>query len=409
MLFRFSLYGFLKNQKYYEPFLILFFLNKGLSFFQIGLLVAFREFAVTVMEVPSGALADSFGRRITMALSMAGYIISFMVFSFSKSFSLLFTAMFFFAVGDAFRTGTHKAMIFKWLENSGSLSEKTRVYGYTRSWSKAGTALSSIIAAALVWKSGAYSSVFLFCIPPYVLNLVNLLSYPKDLEGEESGGVSLRGSWEMLKSTLRDAATFKPLRSLIGETMGYEGVHKVTSDYVQPVIQAMALSLPFLAVLSGDRGSASLAGGVYFLLAMIGIFGARLSHRLVRRAESEHRAASLLWTAALLVYLLMIPALLKETYLLVILLFLGLELLQNLWRPLQVGRFDEVSRGSRRATVLSIESQAKSLSAMVYAPILGFLVDRFGLWTAGAAGAIVAVVALWLRRNRNHDSFAETG
>ena len=401
MIFRFSLYGFLKNQKYYEPFLILFLLDKGLSFFQIGLLVAFRELAVTVMEVPSGAMADSCGRRITMALSMAGYIFSFLVFSFSSSFALLVTAMFFFAVGDAFRTGTHKAMIFKWLENHGRLGEKTRVYGYTRSWSKAGTALSSIIAAILVWKSGAYSSVFLFCIPPYLINLINLLSYPKDLEGEESGNFSIRDSWEMLKSTLRDAFTFKPLRGLIGETMGYEGVHKVTSDYVQPVIKSMALALPLLAGLQGHRGSAVLAGGIYFFLALIGIFGARFSHRLVSRSGDEGKTATVLWIYGLTAYLLMVPALLTGSYYLVILLFIALELLQNLWRPLQVGRFDGVSRGSRRATVLSIESQAKSLSAMVYAPILGFLADRLGLWTVGAAGAFVALLALYLRRRVN--------
>lgn len=403
MLFRFSLYGFLKNQKYYEPFLILFFLGKGLSFFQIGLLVAFREFAVTLMEIPSGAMADSHGRRLTMAASMGGYIISFLVFSFSSSFALLFGAMFFFAVGDAFRTGTHKAMIFKWLENNGRLSEKTRVYGYTRSWSKAGTALSSIIAAALVWKSGAYSSVFLFCIPPYLINFVNLISYPEDLEGEESGSTSLRQSWEILKSTIRDAVTLKPLRSLIGETMGYEGVHKVTSDYVQPVIKVMALSIPLLAGLKGDRGSAALAGGIYFLLALIGIFGARFSHRLAAGSGDEHRTASILWISGFWVYLLMIPALLMEWFFAVILLFIGLELLQNLWRPVQVGRFDSVSRGSRRATVLSIESQAKSLSAMVYAPFLGLLADRLGLWAVGAAGAAVAGVVILLRKRRRSD------
>ena len=48
---------------------------------------------------------------------------------------------------------------------------------------------------------------------------------------------------------------------LTGETMGYEGVHKVTSDYVQPVIQSMVLSIPLLANLNGDRGSAAMAGG----------------------------------------------------------------------------------------------------------------------------------------------------
>lgn len=397
MLFRFSLYGFLKNQKYYEPFLILFFIDKGLSFFQIGLLIAFRELAVTIMEIPSGAMADCHGRRLTMAGSMAGYILSFIVFSFSSSIPLLFAAMFFFAIGDAFRTGTHKAMIFKWLENHGRLSEKTKVYGYTRSWSKAGTALSSILAAALVWKSGAYSSVFLFCIPPYLVNLFNLLSYPKDLEGSESGSSSIRDSFEMLKSTLKDAAAFGPLRRLIGETMGYEGVHKVTADYVQPVIAAMALSIPFFSGLRGDRGSAALAGGIYFLLALIGIFGARFSHRFVSWTGSDSRAVFLLWRWGFLAYLLMVPALLMRWYVAAVAIFICLELLQNFWRPLQVGRFDGVSKGSRRATVLSIESQAKSLSAMVYAPMVGFLADRLGLWTVGAAGALVAGTVLILR------------
>ena len=33
LLFRFSLYGFLKNLRFFEPFLILFFRDAGLSFF----------------------------------------------------------------------------------------------------------------------------------------------------------------------------------------------------------------------------------------------------------------------------------------------------------------------------------------------------------------------------------------
>ena len=35
-----------------------------------------------------------------------------------------------------FRGGTHKAMILDWLRAQGRESERTRVYGFTRSWSK---------------------------------------------------------------------------------------------------------------------------------------------------------------------------------------------------------------------------------------------------------------------------------
>ena len=68
MLGRFSLYGFLKNQQYYDPFLILAFRQMELSFFMIGILVAFREVIANLMEIPSGAVADLFGRRKAMIL-----------------------------------------------------------------------------------------------------------------------------------------------------------------------------------------------------------------------------------------------------------------------------------------------------------------------------------------------------
>jgi len=389
MLFRFSLYGFLKNQKYFEPFFILIFLEKGFSFFQIGLLIAFRELAVTVLEVPSGALADSHGRKNCMVASMVGYIASFLFFSLSNSFLVLFLAMFLFAIGDAFRTGTHKAMIFKWLENQNRLTEKTRVYGFTRSWSKTGTALSSIIAAILVYKSGSFSAVFLFCIPPYLINLFNLLSYPRDLEAEDHGVKTIKESAVTLVAVLKETFKFKPLRKLIVETMGFQGVHKVTGDYIQPLIKILAVSIPIFALLQGDKGSAILAGLIYFFLALLGIFGSRFSHKLVSVSGSEDNSVSLLWTSNLICYILLIPFLFKGWFLAAILLFIILEFLQNLWRPIQIGRFDSVSSSSKRATVLSIESQAKSFSAMIYAPILGFGVDYFGLYFVGVIGALV--------------------
>ncbi len=391
MLFRFSLYGFLKNQKYYEPFFILIFLEKGFSFFQIGLLIAFRELAVTILEVPSGALADTHGRRNCMVASMIGYIASFLFFSLSNSFLVLFFAMFLFAIGDAFRTGTHKAMIFKWLENENRLTERTKVYGFTRSWSKTGTALSSIIAAILVYKSGSFSTVFLFCIPPYLINLFNLLSYPEDLEAEDRGLKTIKESAVMLTAIFKETFKFKPLRELIIETMGFQGVHKVTGDYIQPLIKILAVSVPIFAILKGDKGAALLAGLVYFFLALLGIFGSRFSHKLVSASGSEDRSASFLWISNLICYILLIPFLFKGWFLAAILLFIILELLQNLWRPIQIGRFDSVSASSKRATVLSIESQAKSFSAMIYAPILGFGVDNFGLWFVGVTGVIVTL------------------
>ena len=134
MLRRFCLYGFIKNQKYFEPFLYLALLDK-LSFAGVGMLIGFREFCVIVMEAPSGAVADMLGRRRSMIISHVCYIAAFVTFALSTEAWRLFGAMFLFSIGEAFRTGTHKAMIFAWLTRENRGGEKIKIYGQTRGWS----------------------------------------------------------------------------------------------------------------------------------------------------------------------------------------------------------------------------------------------------------------------------------
>ena len=131
--YKFCMYGFLKNLRFFEPFLILFFLEKGLSFFQIGTLYAIREITINILEIPTGIVADSLGRRRTMIFSFIAYIISFIIFYLSAKYLLFVIAILFFAFGDAFRTGTHKAMIFEYLKIKGWNDQKVHYYGHTRS------------------------------------------------------------------------------------------------------------------------------------------------------------------------------------------------------------------------------------------------------------------------------------
>ena len=230
MIKRFSLYGFLKNQRYFEPFIILFFLQSGLSFTQIGFLVAFRELFINLMEIPSGAVADLFGRRRSMILSFVSYIISFAIFGVSGVYWQFLIAMFFFTVGEAFRTGTHKAMIFTWLRIEDRIDEKTRVYGYTRSWSKIGSALSTILAVAMVLLTNNYAYVFLFAIIPYIAGIINFLYYPKELEGQPAEETGIRDIFVHLWECMRSSLVIKQLRRLMVESMSFEGVYKAVDN-----------------------------------------------------------------------------------------------------------------------------------------------------------------------------------
>ena len=282
MLRRFSLYGFFKNQLYYDPFLILAFRQMGLSCFGIGILIAFREMTVTLMEVPSGAVADLFGRRKSMILSFAAYMVSFAAMggaglakmeghiNAGALMPILFGAMAFFAVGDAFRTGTHKAMIFTWLRLQGRESERTKIYGYTRSWSKIGSAVSVVLAAAFVFATSNYVYIFFFSIIPYILNIINFLGYPKELDGDIKKGTTVREVVVHLREALTVSIKQSSLRRLILESMGFEGFFKAAKDYLQPIVELAAVPLT-AALLLGDRldrpqQAAPLVGPVYFVL-----------------------------------------------------------------------------------------------------------------------------------------------
>ncbi len=391
MLFRFSLYGFLKNQTYFEPFLILAFLEKDLSFFQIGLLVGFREVCINIFEIPSGAVADLYGRRRSMIFSFLAYIASFLVFAHSTSFAALLLAMFAFALGDSFRTGTHKAMIFEWLRIQGREDERTRVYGFTRSWSKMGSAVSVVIASGFIFTGARYSDIFLLAIIPYAMNIVNFMGYPSALDGARAADAKIPGVWGHLKESMRTAFTDRPLRGILAESMGYEGTYKVAKDYIQPVIQQAALGLALLAAWEQQQRVAILIGAVYFVLHLLSSFASRGGHRLVRAAGSEEGAAKSLWGATSLIYAALAWGLWAGWESIVIAGFVALAVLQNIWRPVLMSRIDAHSAPGAGATILSVETQSKSLLAMGLAPLVGFCVDVAGLVGVGAAATLITL------------------
>ncbi|MGI9517562.1 MAG: MFS transporter [Pirellulaceae bacterium] len=406
MLTRFCLYGFLKNQRYFEPFFMLALLAQGLSFFWIGVLYATRSLTLNLMEIPSGVLADGWGRRRCMIVSFFAYVLSFTIFAFADNWLWFFPAMVLFGLGDSFRTGTHKAMIFEWLRLQGRENERTRVYGVTRSWSKFGSAISAILAAVFVLWTGDYQKIFLFATIPYLMNIVNFLGYPKELDGlhhQEDGAVplNLNTFWRRTIQTVRSIWQKPSLRHLTAESMAWEGILHSVKDYLQPALIAVVIAVtldqtrpssePVAETVSGsatDPAVVILIGATYTVLFLLSGWASRSSHRVVKSAGSEERAAVRLWRANLVLYLLLGLFDLVGWMVLVALMFVALMVLHNLWRPILISRIDQHADPGRGATVLSIESQAQRFTSMIVAPIVGLAIDRVA---AGSIGHLYPV------------------
>ena len=410
MLFQFSLYGFLKNQKYFQPFMLLFLLAMlRESTILVGWLMFYAKLVQNLFEAPSGALADLAGRRRCMMFSFASYIASFLVFGFSQELWHLFVAMTLFALGEAFRTGTHKAMIFAYLKHEGRTDEKTRYYGKTRSWSKMGSALMAPLAAVLVivvaqFTRGqddaaltAYRCVFLACIPLYLLQLVNFALYPKYLDGDGRKDVSLGTIFTHLFKVLWKMIRRPSLRGLLIESAGYEGLYDTAKDFLQPVVRlfaAVALAkmlspvIPAVGKLDPIQQTGLMIGIVYCVLHLLESVASRKSDAVRRRLGGEEQGARFLWKLNFLVFVLIAAGLGLEIYFsanvvsflglsVAIFGFIALAVLQNLWRPLHIGRFDTHGSAEAGATILSVEAQSKTLSAAAFWVILGYAVDSF--------------------------------
>ncbi|MEM7784590.1 MAG: MFS transporter [Planctomycetota bacterium] len=402
MLFRFCLYGFLKNQRYFEPFLVLAFLDLGLSFFWIGVLAAVRSATINLLEIPSGALADTWGRRGTLMVSFVAYIFCFLCLAFATQFHWLVLAMSLYGVGDSFRTGTHKAMIFEWLRIHGRESEKTKIYGITRSWSKFGSALSSLLAALFVILSGQYRTVFLLAAIPCVFNVINFLGYPKELEGSElpsrrTVGTTVRSLADTFRQMIRNAN----LRRLVFESMSWEGVFHAVKDYLQPAL-AMWVVLAVTGQSNGDPTSVPIAIGItYTVLFLLSGMASRQSHRLVQWCGGERQASDRLWIVNALLFGTLTFGALTGVSIIVVVVFVGLNVAQNIWRPVLISRFDGHSEPGRGATVLSIESGAQRLATFFIAPLLGLAVDYVSadatlvsLWPVGIVGLVGAALMI---------------
>ncbi len=382
--YKFCLYGFLKNLRFFDAFIILFFRENGLTFFQIGALYSFREIIIQIFEIPSGIIADSWGRRKAMILALAAYIVSFILFYNSDTFHFFLSAMFLFAIGEAFRSGTHKAMIVDYLNQNSWQNHKSQYYGQTRSWSQMGSALAALGGMAIVFGSGIYKTIFLVSVIPYLINLVLIWTYPKELDGKVNNK-SHKKPLENFKNTFHDTKLAFQKTSLIRSIFSsslFIAIFKSEKDYIQPMIKSMVIASPLLLSFTGFadvQKEALFIGGIYFFIFILTSLSSRNAYRFENRLKSLSRPvnAIYLFTAFTIILSGILFYLDYNSYAIII--FLGLFIAQNLRRPLMLSYLSEKIPVNILATGLSVESQLKTVIIAMLSPLLGWIIDVYSL------------------------------
>ena len=396
MYIKFCLYGFLKNQRFFDPFIILFFREMGMSFLEIGFLFSIREISTNILEIPTGVVADAYGRRKSMIAAFASYLVSFAIFYLFPHFLIYAVAMVFFAAGEAFRSGTHKAMILEYLRVKGLEDIKVEYYGHTRSMSQFGSAISSLIALGIVFYARSYRPVFLMSMIPYIFGLLLMFSYPAYLDGDILG---VKGklknrirqrfmiTWIAFKSMFK---TKEAMKSIFNSSV-FDGFFKSSKDYLQPILKSQALVLPVFLYLAGRQRTAVIVGIVYFFLYIFTSIAPRSAGSFVKTMKSLPYAINLTYITGGILLLISGVATFINLYGLSVIAFILLYITQNLRRPMNVAYISNNISHKAMASGLSVESQIKTILMAVLAPITGYLADTFGI---GIALIIISVVFL---------------
>jgi MFS family permease len=380
LIMKFSLYGFLKNLRFFEPFLIIYLLSMDLNLLTIGVLYSIREVVIYIFEVPSGIFADNYGKKTELSICFLFYIVSFIFFFIGGSFFILCIAMFFYGMGEAFRSGTHKAIIMEYLEEKDWFKYKSFIYGRTRSFSLIGSSISSFVSIFFLLTLGNLRILFLICIIPYILDFILILSYPKRFNQKHAIKVTYRGFLALSLRQLKSIFTNRPVLKVVLSSSIFDAVLKGIKDYIQPVLQSIIL-LSAVTVIKGFSPNDTLAiylAVIYGIVYIGSSFASRNAYRLNKLASSE-KLMRLFMDILGAVFLLLALFIKLEALYVIIILYFFIYILKDARRPLFVDAIGDIMKKEQRATILSIDSQLKALFMVAFAPLFGWIADTFSI------------------------------
>lgn len=385
MLTRFYLYSILKNSRFGDAFLVLYLRELGHSFALIGLVLGAQHMTTALLELPLGVAADRFGRRMSLALGFLFYVAAFGSLAALGQLGIagLWGAMALYAVAEALRTGSHKAIILDYLDGRGETARATSVIGRTRMASKSTSALAALTGGVMLYLFGSYPPLFAASAVAALGGFFLMLSYPRALEGEQhrERAADPQVAQPSLMQRARTLFQQPGFGSLVLQSALFEVQVKLSGKYfLQPLMQqglsGFGLPVPGLGAVWIGATEAARDG--------LGAIGARGSAGLERRAGGGLRALRFAYVVALALAMGVAWAAHSDILAAVVLMLLAMNYLQNARRPVFISVFNGRVDKAQRASGLSLESLVRNGLLTVVLPVTGALADAFGLWAAFA-------------------------
>jgi DHA3 family tetracycline resistance protein-like MFS transporter len=346
---------------FFPIFMIVYFINEGFSFFQISLLIAVLSFSRVLFEIPTGAIADIYGRKFSVLLgSLLGGIAFFLILFFQDFYSLIFIfALLGFA--GTFESGARES----WVADLIKKNRKNFLHDYfakVDSLGSFGLVLSGILGAFLVKQFGTsiiWGFAGVACFSSFFL-----LSFAKE---------------HFVKRKVKIKNSFKNLIRQSKVSIKYVKNHSVLFLFLIATaflvfaneFNSFIAWIPFLQNLGFPEYA---LGYLWSAIGILGIFAPLISLKFLKKGKERN---FILITMGLIILVLIFLIFIKSI-LFAILILLSQLFFIGMSRPVKKSYFHKFIKSKFRATVGSIEGMSIDLVALLAVPLAGLSVDYLG-------------------------------
>jgi MFS family permease len=360
------------------PIWVIFLQDKGLSLTQIGLLEAAAWVLTAAAEVPTGALADRWGRKTSLALGSLVYAASMFLIlaeAMSPAFLLGYAL---WNTGFAFVSGADQALLYDTLKADGRESEAAQQSGRSAAIQMGSQGLAALAGAALATID--ITLCFTLCGIAALVSAGLILTVkepPHHAEGEEE-----LGYWQNLRTGVGIAARRPIVRTLLLLSAAF---------FVVPLIVYYFLLQPYAL----EVGLPIAALG----LVVVGIQAATVAASwLAHRTEGRFAIVSVVGTGGVLIIAACVVLALRPS-IPTIGLMVVVALMPALIGPLLLARINDLIPSAQRATILSLSALLGELGTAAAVPVLMAAADILDPAAAiGLAAGMFAIVfvPVWL-------------
>ena len=339
------------------PIIVLFFQEHGLTLTEVMLLQAIYSLSVALFEIPSGYIADIFGRKQTIVFSTIFSFIGFLVFSFYGGFYAFALAQVLIGIGGSLMSGSDSAIIYDTLLETKSKTSYTKIEGRNYAIGNFSEAAAGIL--------GGFLAVGSLYLPIYVQTSILFFSIPialtlvePTIHEENKLDRSFRAIMEVVKFSLVDNTRLRWL-IIYSSAMGVATLSMAW--FAQPFFKEVGVPLAYFGILwAGLNFSAGLTS-----------FNA---HQFDKK-ENNHKILIFLSLGMITSFILL--GFNSSMFGLVFILII--YLLRGIVTPILRNAINENTTSNKRATVLSIRSFIIRISFAICAPILGYIAENYSL------------------------------